>query len=411
MRFKLLWSSFGLAALASAPLLFTQSAEAQSTPAGDQIEVLGTGESALLKSPLTDPNNDGLDEAGAATDPSWDWADITSSVEPDFEGGENAFNVFDHKADGGGNAKWCCDDPTPDNPVWVAVKFKQVVSLTYFTVTSGNDTPDRDPVDWAIQGSNDATTWTDIYHFKGDTAPWVDRLEVDKFTLPAPSTAYSWIRYIAYDTPGSLHQVSEIEYFGIVGGATVVDTDKDGLPDEWETKYGLNPNDPTDAAKDCNNNGVTNLEEYKLGLDPCDTTPPTVVSTAANAAFNAFTLKWSEPLDPSTATNLANYTISNLAITNVTYKNGAVTLGTAKQTPATAYTLNLKGITDVSKNPVPAGYTATLNSYIMTTNEVMKFSYYGEATGNDPFLALPSTVSHPTRDTPPVLTSYCRLAS
>jgi hypothetical protein len=183
-----------LAALASALLLPTQSAQAQSTPAGTKIEVLGTGDTALLKSPLTDPNNDGLDDIGGATDPSWDWADITASVEPDFEGGENAFNVFDHKVDGGGNAKWCCDDPTPDNPVWVAVKFKQVVSLTYFTVTSGNDTPDRDPIDWAIQGSNDANTWTDIYHFKGDTALWVDRLEVDKFTLPAPSTAYSWIR-------------------------------------------------------------------------------------------------------------------------------------------------------------------------------------------------------------------------
>jgi hypothetical protein len=49
-----------------------------------------------------------------------------------------------------------------------------------------------------------------------------------------------------------------------------LDTDKDGLPDEWETKYGLNPNDASDAAKDCNNNGVTNLDEYKAGLDPCD---------------------------------------------------------------------------------------------------------------------------------------------
>jgi hypothetical protein len=40
------------------------------------------------------------------------------------------------------------------------------------------------------------------------------------------------------------------------------DTDGDGMPDEWETANGLNPNDPTDAAKDCNGDGYTNIEKY-----------------------------------------------------------------------------------------------------------------------------------------------------
>src|SRR5262249_52961166 len=42
----------------------------------------------------------------------------------------------------------------------------------------------------------------------------------------------------------------------------------DGMPDEWELKYGLNPNDPSDAAKDCNGDGYTNIEKYMNGLDP-----------------------------------------------------------------------------------------------------------------------------------------------
>ena len=29
----------------------------------------------------------------------------------------------------------------------------------------------------------------------------------------------------------------------------VVDTDGDGMPDVWEVRYGLNPNDPGDAVK------------------------------------------------------------------------------------------------------------------------------------------------------------------
>nr|MCR4918599.1 polysaccharide lyase [Prevotella sp.] len=40
------------------------------------------------------------------------------------------------------------------------------------------------------------------------------------------------------------------------------DTDMDGMPDEWETANGLNPNDPADANKDMNGDGYTNIEKY-----------------------------------------------------------------------------------------------------------------------------------------------------
>ena len=170
----------------------------------------------------------------------------------------------------------------------------------------------------------------------------------------------------------------------------VLDTDKDGLPDDWETKYGLNINDPTDAAKDCNNNGVTNLDEFKAGLDPCDATKPTVVSTVGNSTFDAVKLTFSEPLNTSTATNLANYTISpNLAITGVSYRNKVVTLTTAKQTPASTYTVAIKGLQDLSKNEIAAGTTATLNSFVMTKSGLLKFSFWGDLT--DP--AGPNSIS------------------
>jgi hypothetical protein len=47
-----------------------------------------------------------------------------------------------------------------------------------------------------------------------------------------------------------------------------LDTDEDGIPDEWEKKYGLDPNDPSDANKDQNGDGYTNLEKYLNGIDP-----------------------------------------------------------------------------------------------------------------------------------------------
>ena len=40
------------------------------------------------------------------------------------------------------------------------------------------------------------------------------------------------------------------------------DSDGDGMPDEWETENGLNPNDPSDANKDCTGDGYTNIEKY-----------------------------------------------------------------------------------------------------------------------------------------------------
>lgn len=50
-------------------------------------------------------------------------------------------------------------------------------------------------------------------------------------------------------------------------GKPYVDTDMDGMPDAWEVANGLNPNDPTDAVKDCNGDGYTNIEKYINGID------------------------------------------------------------------------------------------------------------------------------------------------
>jgi hypothetical protein len=55
-------------------------------------------------------------------------------------------------------------------------------------------------------------------------------------------------------------------YGTLAGGTAPVDTDKDGMPDAWETKYGLNPNDPSDATGDFDKTGYTNIEKYINGL-------------------------------------------------------------------------------------------------------------------------------------------------
>lgn len=45
-----------------------------------------------------------------------------------------------------------------------------------------------------------------------------------------------------------------------------VDTDKDGMPDNWERKHGLNPNDPGDASSYKLSKNYTNIEVYLNSL-------------------------------------------------------------------------------------------------------------------------------------------------
>jgi hypothetical protein len=52
----------------------------------------------------------------------------------------------------------------------------------------------------------------------------------------------------------------------IVAGDST-DSDRDGMPDWWETLYGLNPN-LADANGDFDNDGWTNLEEFRRGSNP-----------------------------------------------------------------------------------------------------------------------------------------------
>lgn len=48
------------------------------------------------------------------------------------------------------------------------------------------------------------------------------------------------------------------------------DADHDGMPNDWEKKYGFNPEDPKDAALDPDGDGFTNLEEFQAGTHPKD---------------------------------------------------------------------------------------------------------------------------------------------
>lgn len=52
------------------------------------------------------------------------------------------------------------------------------------------------------------------------------------------------------------------------GGDAPADADQDGLPDQWELKYGLDPHDSADSASDEDQDVYTTIEEFINGTDP-----------------------------------------------------------------------------------------------------------------------------------------------
>ncbi len=65
-----------------------------------------------------------------------------------------------------------------------------------------------------------------------------------------------------------------------------IDNDGDGMPDGWETQFGLNPNDPGDATADPDGDGKTNLQEYLAGTHPNGKVARYLAEGSSNAVFS-----------------------------------------------------------------------------------------------------------------------------
>lgn len=61
---------------------------------------------------------------------------------------------------------------------------------------------------------------------------------------------------------GIITDIAQVGGYPDYKGTPYKDADNDGLPDDWEKKAGLNPNNASDSVKDRDGDGYTNIEEY-----------------------------------------------------------------------------------------------------------------------------------------------------
>jgi len=91
------------------------------------------------------------------------------------------------------------------------------------------------------------------------------------------------------------------------------DTDGDGLPDWWETRYGLSPTNATDAVIDSDGDGMINRDEFIAGTHPLD--PQNVLKlsvTATNARVLQFIARSNVSYTVQYRTNLSAAAWRNL---------------------------------------------------------------------------------------------------
>jgi len=79
-----------------------------------------------------------------------------------------------------------------------------------------------------------------------------------------------WIEYAALKCPFCEAEQPPID------PRVEADSDKDGVPDSWEEKFGLDSYNPDDVRLDHDGDGFSSLEEHRAGTDPRDpaSTPP-----------------------------------------------------------------------------------------------------------------------------------------
>ena len=176
------------------------------------------------------------------------------------------------------DARYKSSGITPD--AWVSYEAEGLSSrFSAATVTraadvNGNGIPDEWDSRYGLVGDNadtmadpDGDGRTNLEEYNAGTNPIVVEDYLASVATSGRHVVDTWIESTA------VGGWDLVEVWGLSGlfmtdtAGRAPDADKDGLPDWWETLYGLNPN-VADSHVDSDGDGRTNLEEYNAGTNP-----------------------------------------------------------------------------------------------------------------------------------------------
>lgn len=95
---------------------------------------------------------------------------------------------------------------------WLSFHFPQGEIITYYTITSGDDVPERDPKDWRVEASMNGIDWQVL-----DTQSNIDfssRRQKKGFTLNNEETFQYYRFYITANSGADAIQLQELEFIG-----------------------------------------------------------------------------------------------------------------------------------------------------------------------------------------------------
>jgi len=116
---------------------------------------------------------------------------------------------------------------------WVQYQAALPYVLSKYTITSGNDSPERDPKNWVLSGSHNGVTFYPIDSQENQV--FGSRSFKRTFTITNNTASYAYYRLTMTNNSGTLLQLSELELWGIEG-APFTDVLADfGLPTYYST--------------------------------------------------------------------------------------------------------------------------------------------------------------------------------
>jgi len=107
--------------------------------------------------------------------------------------------------DGDVNSKWLAFEPS----AWIRFELSEPVAVVHYALSSANDSPQRDPRNWELQGSHDGSAWTTL-----DTQTdqdFSERFQTKEYRLDN-SEEYEFYRLnITANHSGGLTQLAELQ--------------------------------------------------------------------------------------------------------------------------------------------------------------------------------------------------------